>query len=72
MIGHLLDAAWDVIVVGTGIGGGTLGRALAENGQKVLFVEKGPAGFRSERQALDPGVFVPEARLARGYWPDPV
>ena len=34
---------WDVIVIGTGIGGATTGRALAEAGQKVLFLEKGLA-----------------------------
>ncbi|OMC12896.1 glucose-methanol-choline oxidoreductase [Mycobacterium sp. SP-6446] len=33
--------AWDVIVVGTGMGGGMLGYSLARSGRKVLFVEKG-------------------------------
>jgi choline dehydrogenase-like flavoprotein len=32
---------WDVIVVGTGMGGGTLGYSLARLGRRVLFVEKG-------------------------------
>jgi choline dehydrogenase-like flavoprotein len=32
---------WDVIVVGTGMGGGMLGYRLARSGRKVLFVEKG-------------------------------
>jgi choline dehydrogenase-like flavoprotein len=32
---------WDVIVVGTGMGGGLLGYRLARSGRKVLFVEKG-------------------------------
>ena len=32
---------WDVIVVGTGMGGGMLGHRLARSGRKVLFVEKG-------------------------------
>jgi choline dehydrogenase-like flavoprotein len=32
---------WDVIVVGTGMGGGMLGQQLARSGRKVLFVEKG-------------------------------
>ena len=32
---------WDVIVVGTGMGGGLLGHALARSGRRVLFVEKG-------------------------------
>jgi choline dehydrogenase-like flavoprotein len=32
---------WDVVVVGTGMGGGTLGYSLARSGRRVLFVEKG-------------------------------
>jgi choline dehydrogenase-like flavoprotein len=32
---------WDVIVVGTGMGGGMLGHSMARSGRKVLFVEKG-------------------------------
>jgi choline dehydrogenase-like flavoprotein len=32
---------WDVIVVGTGMGGGLLGYQMARSGRKVLFVEKG-------------------------------
>jgi choline dehydrogenase-like flavoprotein len=32
---------WDVIIVGTGIGGATLGYALAKGGQRVLFCERG-------------------------------
>jgi choline dehydrogenase-like flavoprotein len=34
-------AMWDVIVVGTGMGGGMLGYSLARSGRSVLFVEKG-------------------------------
>lgn len=41
---------WDVIVVGTGMGGATAGHALARQGLQVLFLEKGrspaaPAGI---------------------------
>jgi choline dehydrogenase-like flavoprotein len=32
---------WDFIIVGTGMGGATLGYALAQNGKKVLFCEQG-------------------------------
>ncbi|MBY6121181.1 GMC oxidoreductase [Mameliella alba] len=67
----LFETDWDAIVIGAGMGGGTLGRALAEAGQKVLFVEKGAEGLRSERNGLTE-VFVPEARAARGLWPDPL
>lgn len=68
----LLDQGpWDALVIGAGLGGGTVGRVLAEAGQKVLFVEQGRAGLRSERSGLSE-IFVPEARLARGLWPDPL
>ena len=32
---------WDVLVIGTGMGGGMLGYQLARSGRRVLFVEKG-------------------------------
>lgn len=32
---------WDAVIVGTGMGGGTLGLALARRGWQVLFLEKG-------------------------------
>ncbi len=38
---HAERVMWDVIVVGTGMGGGTLGHRLASAGRRVLFVEKG-------------------------------
>ncbi|WP_417720645.1 GMC oxidoreductase [Salipiger sp.] len=66
-----LEADHDVIVIGTGIGGGTVGRALAEGGMRVLFLEQGPAGFRQERNGLSE-IFVPEGRAARGLWPRPL
>lgn len=38
---------WDVIVVGAGMGGATLGYALAQSGQRVLFLEKGRAAWEA-------------------------
>ena len=37
----LIDRVWDAVVVGTGIGGATLGHALAQAGLSVLFLERG-------------------------------
>jgi choline dehydrogenase-like flavoprotein len=37
----IVKQQWDVIVVGTGVGGATLGYALAKAGKRVLFCEKG-------------------------------
>ncbi len=72
MIADLLAREWDAVVIGTGIGGGTVGRRLAERGLSVLFLERGPAGRRAERQGLDQGVEDPTARRIRGYWPSRV
>ena len=63
---------WDVIVVGTGMGGGTLGHSLARAGRKVLFVEKGrstlPGTPETIRSAM-PEVAEPRAcRSAEAYY----
>jgi choline dehydrogenase-like flavoprotein len=38
-----MDQDWDVVIIGTGMGGSTLGYALAQKGKKVLFLERGLA-----------------------------
>jgi choline dehydrogenase-like flavoprotein len=40
-IDALIDRYWDAVIVGTGMGGATIGYALARSGQSVLFLEKG-------------------------------
>ena len=68
-----LDAArqgtWDVIVIGAGMGGGLLGRRLAEAGVSVLFVEKGPIGRAAEQVVGGEEITHPQARELRGLWP---
>jgi choline dehydrogenase-like flavoprotein len=58
---------WDVIVIGTGMGGATVGYSLASQGFRVLFLEKG-------RQDVVAGPVgnpeTPDQRLAEGHWPD--
>jgi choline dehydrogenase-like flavoprotein len=61
--------AWDVIIIGTGMGGGMAGRRLAERGVSVLFVEKGPLGHRTESQTLSDDMQDAVARQSRGFWP---
>ena len=72
MTGDPLAQDWDVLVIGTGMGGGTLGRALAEGGMRVLFLEMGQAGHRREETPLDLGLADPVARRVRGLWPEPL
>ncbi len=64
-----VDRVWDAIVIGTGIGGGIAGRRLAESGLSVLFVEKGPLGYRTENQELRSDVIDYRTRQMRGFWP---
>ncbi len=65
---HDADTLWDVVVVGTGMGGATIGYSLSAQGFRVLFLEKGRQevvecanGFEAE---------TPEQRLDEAYWPD--
>jgi choline dehydrogenase-like flavoprotein len=60
---------WDVIVIGTGVGGATIGRSLALQGLSVLFLEKGADVSNSGTLADESSA---EDRLAGGWWPYPV
>lgn len=81
---EVANRRWDVIVVGTGMGGATLGHAIARRGYQVLFCERGrsyldaPDSKRGNfaETFLEPGA-VPATQhrgvLERaGRWPDPV
>ncbi|OQZ87676.1 glucose-methanol-choline oxidoreductase, partial [Mycobacterium alsense] len=63
---------WDVIVVGTGMGGGMLGHSLARAGRRVLFVEKGRStlpGTPGTIRAAMPELAEPQAaRSATAYY----
>jgi choline dehydrogenase-like flavoprotein len=63
---------WDVIVVGTGMGGGMLGYQLARSGRRVLFVEKGRStlpGTPGTIRAAMPELAEPRAyRSAETYY----
>ena len=72
MIADLCKKEWDVIVIGAGLGGGTIGRRLAEKGLSVLFIESGPRGRRAEEQHLCDDIVDPVARRVRGFWPGSV
>jgi choline dehydrogenase-like flavoprotein len=69
------DVLWDVIVIGAGMGGGTLGYSLAKQGLKVLFLERGSAPTLFPQSLSDGrikrmlGFEKPEDRLsAMGRW----
>ncbi len=60
---------WEVLVIGTGMGGAMLGRRLAEAGHRVLMLEKGHANFERASGALPYDDLDPERRLENGLWP---
>jgi len=75
---------WDVAVIGTGMGGATIGYELARLGRRVLFIEKG-LFLHGELRILEHGGVQPDgnllaqlantsdespqARLRAGRWP---
>lgn len=70
---ELYERHWDVIIIGTGIGGGTIGRRLAEKGCSVLFLEKGHSSSRTDENDLyGESVTDPNQRELSGCWPDRV
>ena len=42
------EQEWDAVIVGTGMGGATLGHSLAKSGWRVLFVERGESHLLPE------------------------
>jgi choline dehydrogenase-like flavoprotein len=63
------DLLWDVAIVGTGMGGATVGYALAKAGYRVVFLEKGNAEFADSGESLLLGSDDPADRLRGGSWP---
>ena len=64
-----LTKKWDVAIIGTGIGGSTLGHALAKAGLSVLFLERGTAVAPEAAQA---NALTAADRIRQGWWPVPV
>ena len=62
---------YDVIIIGTGAGGGTLAHTLAPSGKKILLLERGDFLPReSENWDPDP-VFVQGKYISEDTWYDP-
>jgi len=61
---------YDVIIIGTGAGGGTLAHTLAPSGKRILLLERGPFLTR-ETDNWDPGpVFVDGKYISKDTWYD--
>ena len=64
------DLYYDVIIIGTGAGGGTLTRKLAEAGKKILVLERGEFAEKESSQLLEVEVFKKENYHAPENWYD--
>jgi choline dehydrogenase-like flavoprotein len=62
--------AYDVIIVGTGAGGGTLARHLAPSGRKILLLERGDWLLREPANWLAQDVFVDNRYVSADTWYD--
>lgn len=61
---------YEVVIIGTGAGGGTIGSVLAKAGKRVLLLERGDFLPR-EKQNWDPEeVFVKNRYISRDTWYD--
>ena len=68
--GKSMQDRYDVIIIGTGSGGGTIARKLAEANKKILILERG--GFiPKEKENWDPHQVVTAGRYRpKEYWYD--
>jgi choline dehydrogenase-like flavoprotein len=62
--------AYDVIIIGTGAGGGTLARALAPSGKRILLLERGDWLPREPQNWLAEEVFVKNRYVSEDTWYD--
>jgi choline dehydrogenase-like flavoprotein len=61
---------YDVIIVGTGAGGGTLARHLAPSGKRILLLERGGWLPREPQNWLAEDVFVDNRYVSEDTWYD--
>ena len=64
------DQHYDIIIVGTGAGGGTLAQKLAPTGKKILILERGDFMPLEEQNRSDVDIFKRERYHAPEQWYD--
>ncbi|MDJ0588768.1 MAG: GMC family oxidoreductase [Pleurocapsa sp. MO_226.B13] len=64
------DQFYDVIIVGTGAGGGTLTRKLAQAGKKILVLERGEFTEKESSELVEVEVFKKEDYHSPEQWYD--
>jgi len=63
------DETWDVVIIGSGMGGSSVGYALANKDFNVIVIEKGKATFSSDNHQEHLNDEDPQDRLDHGAWP---
>ncbi len=61
---------YDVIIIGTGAGGGTMAHSLASSGKKILILERGPFLPKEEANWDPSSVFLQGKYLPKETWYD--
>ena len=64
------SASYDVIIIGTGAGGGTLARRLAPSGKSILLIERGDWLAREPQNWQAEPVFVENRYVSPDTWYD--
>lgn len=64
------DQPYDIIIIGTGAGGGTLAQKLAPTGKRILILERGDRMPFSEQNRTDVDIFKKERYHAPEQWYD--
>src|SRR6476660_1178405 len=62
--------SYDVIIIGTGAGGGTLAADLAPSGKRILLLERGGWLPRERQNSSAEDVFVDGRYVSKDIWYD--
>ncbi|HEY6114008.1 MAG TPA: NAD(P)-binding protein, partial [Gaiellaceae bacterium] len=62
--------SYDVVIIGTGAGGGTLARHLAPSGKRILLLERGDWLPRELENWVTEAVFVDNRYVSPDTWYD--
>src|SRR5215813_7750054 len=65
-----MNGAYDVIVIGTGAGGGTLAHTLASSGKRILLLERGGWLPREQENWSTEEVFIDNRYISADTWTD--
>lgn len=65
-----MSAGYDVIIIGTGAGGGTLAHRLASSGKRILLLERGDFLTKEKENWDVNAVFVQNRYISKDVWYD--